>query len=55
MVRAETAPRARRLRYTLWAFTVHGNGTVGEMAGATEVGGLYRFLCIVFLIFLAIL
>ncbi|CAK1542952.1 unnamed protein product [Leptosia nina] len=39
MVRAETAPRARRMRYTLWAFTVHGNSTVGEMAGATDVGG----------------
>ncbi|XP_050677719.1 inhibin beta chain [Leptidea sinapis] len=39
MVRAETAPRSRRLRYTLWAFTVYGNMSVGELAGATEVGG----------------
>ncbi|KAM3958755.1 LOW QUALITY PROTEIN: inhibin subunit beta [Aphomia sociella] len=36
MVRAETSPRARRLRYTLWAFTVTGNGSVGELAGATK-------------------
>ncbi|XP_039757392.1 inhibin beta chain [Pararge aegeria] len=40
MVRAEATPRAsRRLRYTLWAFTVHGNASVGELAGATEAGG----------------
>lgn len=40
MVRAEPAPRApRRLRYTLWAFTVHGNASVGELAGATKAGG----------------
>lgn len=40
MVRAEAAPRApRRLRYTLWAFTVHGNASVGELAGATKAGG----------------
>ncbi|XP_028166770.1 inhibin beta chain-like [Ostrinia furnacalis] len=36
MVRAETSPRARRLRYTLWAFTVDGNATVGELAGSTR-------------------
>lgn len=36
MVRAETAARAHRLRYTLWAFTVEANGTVGELAGAAE-------------------
>ncbi|GBP58026.1 Inhibin beta chain [Eumeta japonica] len=47
LVRAETAPasrgrggaEARRLRYTLWAFTVAGNGsalTLGTLAGATQ-------------------
>ncbi|XP_031766961.1 inhibin beta chain-like, partial [Galleria mellonella] len=36
MVRAETSPRARRLRYTLWAFTVNGNASVGELAGTTK-------------------
>ncbi|CAG5043657.1 unnamed protein product [Parnassius apollo] len=38
LVRAE-APRARRPRYTLWAFTVAGNGSatrVGALAGATR-------------------
>lgn len=39
LVRAETAPRARHLRYTLWAFTVHGNATIGALAGAARVGG----------------
>ncbi|XP_041981221.1 inhibin beta chain isoform X2 [Aricia agestis] len=39
MVRAEASPRARRLRYTLWAFTVRGNSSVGELAGATVAGG----------------
>nr|XP_026492971.1 inhibin beta chain [Vanessa tameamea] len=39
MVRAEATPKARRLRYTLWAFTVHGNSSVGELAGTTEAGG----------------
>lgn len=41
MVRAEATPKARRLRYTLWAFTVHGNATVGELAGTTDAGGTY--------------
>lgn len=41
MVRAEASPRARHLRYTLWAFTVRGNASVGELAGATEAGGMY--------------
>ncbi|KAL4715725.1 hypothetical protein ACJJTC_006304 [Scirpophaga incertulas] len=36
MVRAETSSRARRLRYTLWAFTVYANGSVGALAGATR-------------------
>ncbi|XP_061376985.1 inhibin beta chain [Danaus plexippus] len=39
MVRAEATPRARKLRYTLWAFTVHGNSSVGELAGEAEIGG----------------
>lgn len=36
MVRAETAPRARHLRYTLWAFMVEGNNSVGALAGAAR-------------------
>ncbi|XP_037873314.1 inhibin beta chain [Bombyx mori] len=36
MVRAETVPHARHLRYTLWAFTVGDNATVGALAGATR-------------------
>lgn len=36
LVLAETATRARHLRYTLWAFAV-GNGSVGEMAGVARL------------------
>ncbi|CAD0197650.1 unnamed protein product [Chrysodeixis includens] len=38
LVRAETSPRARRLRYTLWAFTVSGNETaaISALAGAAR-------------------
>lgn len=36
LVRAETATRAHRLRYTLWAFVVKDNVTVGELAGAAR-------------------
>ncbi|PZC82156.1 hypothetical protein B5X24_HaOG210964 [Helicoverpa armigera] len=32
LVRAETSPRARRLRYTLWAFTVSGNDSAAISA-----------------------
>ncbi|XP_049875539.1 inhibin beta chain [Pectinophora gossypiella] len=35
MVRAETA-HTRRVRYTLWAFTVAANGSVGALAGAAR-------------------
>lgn len=35
-MRAETSPRARHLRYTLWAFTVGDNGTVGALAGTAR-------------------
>ncbi|KAI5631348.1 transforming growth factor beta like domain-containing protein [Phthorimaea operculella] len=35
MVRAERA-RARLVRYTLWAFTVGANGSVGELAGVAR-------------------
>lgn len=36
LVRAESGPRASRRRYTLWAFTVRDNATLGELAGAAR-------------------
>ncbi|XP_063538707.1 inhibin beta chain [Cydia strobilella] len=41
LVLAEAGPRAQ---YTLWAFTVSGNGSVGELAGVTRLKGGWQRL-----------